>query len=255
MAPYLAFFAAGDFAVAHGRHRGLPWYVAVSRQLRDGQRRTSMRQMRRSPRIVRWLETQLGDYPFSTTGGVVTGLSVGFALENQTRPTYPAVGGRATSLLVHELAHQWFGDSVSVRRWADIWLNEGFATFMELRYRQTHGGQSVRSWLCHEYTRTTPAHPFWNLRIGDPGPRRIFDGAVYERGAMTLAALETRIGSADLWEILRRWVSENADGNASTADFQALAEEVSGADLDGFVDAWLFSDVRPADVEDNGLAC
>ena len=72
---------------------------------------------------------------------------------------------------------------------------------------------------------------------------------------MTLAALQTRVGADDFWEILRTWVADNAGGNGSTADFQALAEQVSGADLDAFVDAWLFSRDKPANTTDNGLGC
>ena len=253
MAPYLAFFAAGDFVVRKGEHEGLPWYVAVSRALPQGARTRSLRLMKRTPGIVDWLETQLGDYPFSSTGGLTTDLDPGFALENQTRPTYPVLGRRSRSVVVHELAHQWFGDSVAVENWRDIWLNEGAATFMEVRYDETHGGESASDWLSTRYDAFGASDDFWNLDIADPGPRRLFDFSVYVRGAMALQALRQRIGEADFWVLLRSWVDENRYGNGSTPAFAALAERVSGEDLDGFFQAWLRERSRPAATPENGL--
>ena len=98
MVPYLAFFAAGRFRVSQGVRDGLPWLVAVSRGLPASQQRTSMRLMEKTPGAVAWLATQLGDYPFSQTGGLTTSLSPGFALENQTRPTYPVLGSSGTGI-------------------------------------------------------------------------------------------------------------------------------------------------------------
>ncbi len=253
MAPYLAFFAAGRFETHQGSYRGRPWYVAVSRQLPAGQRSGLVRLMKKSPGITHWLEQQLGRYPFSTTGGVVTGLPVRFALENQTRPTYPAVSPDSISLVVHELAHQWFGDSVSVQHWSDIWLNEGFATFLEVRYAETHGGSAGAAWLAEAYESRGPTDTFWKVRISDPGADDIFDGAVYDRGAMTLQALRNRVGEADFWKILRTWVSSRRHGNGSDADFRGLAEVVSGENLDSFFAAWLDSPERPAETPANGL--
>ena len=253
MAPYLAFFAAGYFQVARGRLAGRPWYVAVSKKVEPRRRAALMRLMKRSSRITTWLERQLGPYPFSTTGGVVTGLPVGFALENQTRPVYPVVNSRDVGIVVHELAHQWFGDSVSVERWRDIWLNEGFATFLEVRWDETHGGATGADWLRMAYDANGPRDDLWRLKISDPGASRIFDGAIYRRGAMTLQALRNRVGEQDFWRILRTWAAGRRHGNGSGADFRALAESVSGEDLDGFFSAWLDTTQRPADTAANGL--
>ena len=254
MASYNAFFAAGEFDVARGTSQGLPWYAAVSRQLTAGQRQTSMDMLKNSAKIVRWLEGELGvEYPFSITGGVVTSLSPGFALENQTRPTYEALGRGDTWLLVHELAHQWFGDSVSVENWDDVWLNEGPATFIEARHRATHGGASMGVWLDRWYEGYEADSAFWELAVADPGPDHIFAWAVYLRGGMTLQALRQRIGHDAFWEVLRSWVADRREGNGSTEQFIALAEEVSGEDLAGFFQAWVYADTKPADTAENGL--
>jgi aminopeptidase N len=253
MAPYLAFFAAGDFEVRKGSRDGQRYVVAVSERLPVRNRRAAMKVMLQSAPLTAWLETQLGPYPFSSTGGVVTSLNPGFALETQTRPVYPAVGPESRQLLVHELAHQWFGDSVSVDRWRDIWLNEGFATFMEHRWVEATGGHTADQWLSDTYDALADNPLFWQVRIGDPGPARMFDLAVYVRGAMTLQALRNRIGEDAFWTVLRTWVSSRADGNGAVEDFRALASSVSGQDLGGLFDAWLLGTVRPAKTEANGF--
>ncbi len=253
MAPYLAFFAAGSFETRSGSHGGRPYYVAVSNELSEPARREAMSLMLRSGEITAWLESQLGPYPFSTTGGLVTGLPVGFALENQTRPTYPDVGANAVSLVVHELAHQWFGDSVSVANWRDIWLNEGFATFLQPYYAETHGGVPAQVWLNETYNRYLPFEGFWKLRIDDPGPGHLFDTPVYDRGGMAVQALRHRIGETAFWQLLRTWVEQRRHGNGSIADFRALATSVSGQDLTGFFDAWLHARTPPARTAENGL--
>ncbi|AJR18561.1 M1 family peptidase [Pimelobacter simplex] len=252
MATYLAFFAAGDFVVEKGRSAaGIPFYNAVSKQLPAGQRAQSVRMLRRTAGMTDWLQRRLGTYPFASTGGLVTGLDVGFALENQTRPTYGS--WIYPSVMVHELAHQWFGDSVAVRRWRDIWLNEGFASYLEVDYAAAHGGPSVESWLADRWRTTCATDSFWRLDIADPGAARVFDDAVYDRGAMVIAALRNRIGAADLTTLLRTWVRDHRGGNATVEQFVALAESVSGESLDAFFRAWLSSGRAPAGTADNGL--
>ncbi len=253
MVPYLAFFAAGDFTMARGTRGGLPWLVAVSDRLSPAQHRRSMRLMKITPAVVAGLEKDLGDYPFSIVGGLTTSLNPGFALENQTRPTYPAIGFHYTSIVVHELAHQWFGDDIAVQRWRDIWLNEGFASFMEWRWEETHGGSTADEILHRMYDDSAPTSSFWAVTVADPGARRIFDGAIYDRGAMTLQALRNRVGDGVFWSIIRTWIDEQSGGNGSTEEFEETAERVSGQELSGFFTAWLRTPTRPARTADNGL--
>jgi aminopeptidase N len=250
MATYLAFFVAGRFTVRQGTGPGgLPYYLAVSRDLPRGWQKPAMDGLRHTPGIVHWLSGHLGRYPFGRTGGVVTALDPGFSLETQTRPTYPLSVSRL--LMVHELAHQWFGDSVSVHHWADVWLNEGSATFMEQLWNEDHGGQSTSAWLHETYAGESGS--FWQLPVADPGPDHLFDWPVYARGGMALAALRNRVGHADFARLLRAWTSGHRHGHGTTAQFEALANTVSGQDLTSFFDAWLVQPVQPADTAANGL--
>lgn len=255
MATYLAFFAAGRFTVKKGTYQGLPWLDAVSKGLPPKQQEKSMALLATAPKIVKWLQSQLGAYPFESSGGITTSISRGFALENQTRSTYDYWGGpEARSVVVHENAHQWFGDDVALHRWKDIWLNEGFASFMEWLYAEKVGGQGTTGqFLLQSYNGYNAQSSFWKTKPGDPGADRIFSGAVYERGAMTVAALRNRVGDADFAKVLRRYYAAQSDGNATTPDLVAIAEKVSGEDLDGFFDAWLYTAKKPAKTKANGL--
>ena len=200
----------------------------------------------RQPEIIDFLESSFGRYPFSTAGGVVDDVDAGFALENQTRPVYSPVFwlfGGGDDVVVHEIAHQWYGDHVAVRRWRDIWLNEGFATYAEWMWHEHEGLETTQEIFDFLYSDIPEDDPFWDLRIGDPGRDHLFDGAVYTRGAMTLQALRNRIGDQKFFRTLRAWAAR--DGNGSTQGFIALAERISGRELDALFDAWLFTSGRP----------
>jgi aminopeptidase N len=255
MAPYLAFFAAGRFEWEQGVSHGLPYVNAVSKGLTPADRTRAMGLMRRSPAIVRWLEKHLGAYPFDSTGGVTTSLHSGFALENQSRPTYPYLGNGSygRSVVVHELAHQWFGDEVSVHRWRDIWLNEGFASWAEWRYDEAHGGPRAHRTMLEHYAGYPRGDSFWRLSIGDPGPRRLFAYPVYERGAMAVQALRHRIGNADFRELLKTWVQRRADRTGRVGQFRRLAESISDERLGTFFNAWLHTKEKPRRTAANGL--
>jgi hypothetical protein len=203
----------------------------------------------RQPEIIGWQANTFGKYPFSAGGGVVDEAPVFFALENQTRPTYSPFffGGPEGNdfVVVHELAHQWFGDSLAVDAWQHIWLNEGFATYAEWLWSEREGFDTAQQ--IFDFHREIPEDdPFWALPIGDPGPDALFFGPVYSRGALTLHALRVAVGDQAFFRILKAWASSQANGTVTTAEFIATAEQVSGQQLDALFDEWLSAGRPPS---------
>jgi Peptidase family M1 domain/Peptidase M1 N-terminal domain len=204
----------------------------------------------RQPEIINFLADNFGRYPFSAAGGIVDDSgSFGFALENQTRPIYakgffsdPVSGD---DVVVHELAHQWFGDSLALERWQHIWLNEGFATYAEWLWSEREGLGTAQELFDFFYGIFPPDDDFWTLTIGDPGPNDLFDFPVYARGAMTLHQLRLAVGDRDFFRILRRWASSQSGGTVTTDEFIGLAERISGQQLDSLFETWLFTPGRP----------
>ncbi|HVV11067.1 M1 family metallopeptidase [Amycolatopsis sp.] len=202
----------------------------------------------RTPEIDSFLSTQFGPYPFEAQGGVVsTGLN--FALEAQTRPVYSSkffASGSNTSVIAHENAHQWFGDAVSLGRWSDIWLNEGFASYAEYLWSE-HEGEGTPAELAQYVYDSHPADDaLWQVLPGDPGVANQFDDAVYDRGALTLQALRTTVGDDAFFTILKTWVAQHKGGDARIDDFIGLAEQVSGKPLHQLFNTWLFTKGKPA---------
>ena len=193
--------------------------------------------------IVDYYAELFGPYPFDVVGSVVVDEDLGFALETQTLVLF---GGTFIDeqVLAHELAHQWFGNAVSPATWQDIWLNEGFAVYGEWLWTDhADGGSGDLDEVALEYGST--AGSFLDVPPTDPGADDLFNQSVYFRGALTLHALREAVGDDAFFEILTTWVETYSGESATTADFEALAEEVSGDDLDDLFDAWLRSDELP----------
>jgi hypothetical protein len=204
----------------------------------------------RQDEIIAFLSDTFGEYPWRESGGIVDDTDLfGFALETQTRPVYSRVFFSdpisGDSVVVHELAHQWYGDSLAVERWSEIWLNEGFATYAEWLWAEHDNLGTVQETFDSFYNGIPEDDPFWQVIIGDPGPDLLFDIAVYWRGAMTLHQLRLTIGDEDFFTLLREWADRQAGGNVTTDEFIALAEEISGQELDELFDAWLFTAGKP----------
>jgi len=244
MAPYLATATNGDFEFKVSRTpAGLPVYDAVDP-------RTTGDNLAREPEIVAFFSDLYGPYPFAAVGGIVDlNPELGYALETQTKPNYARSRegtGPGLSTVVHELAHQWYGDAVTLTDWVDIWLHEGFATWSEWIWDERHDGPSAQETFDEVYA-AGPEEEIWSFApAAFDDPRLLFGDPVYERGALTLQALRQKVGDEDFFTILRRWYAEHRHGNVTTPQFIALSEAVSGQDLDRFFDVWLFEPGKPA---------
>lgn len=243
MASYLSTVVIGQYRITTSTHDGKPMIIAVP----DAMPATdpAVRSLARTGEITDYLASVFGPYPFDANGGVVvTDDRIGYALETQSRPVYGDTffQGETDNLgvVAHELAHQWFGDSVALTKWQDIWLNEGFATYAEWLWAEHEGGKSAQQQFDRAYADTN-----WTTPPGDPGPARIFGAEVYQRGAMTVHMLRKTIGDEAFFKLLKAWPAEHANGNADTAQFIATAEKVSGKDLNTFFTTWLNGTTRP----------
>ena len=183
-----------------------------------------------------------GPYPFAEYTVVVTADDLEIPLEAQGMSVFGAnhLDGRRghERLVAHELAHQWFGNSVTVGRWQDIWLHEGFACYAEWLWSERTGGPTAAAMA---------RKAWWDLRgqpqdilVGDPGPARMFDDRIYRRGALTLHAFRTVVGDVAFFDTLRSWTRTHAHGTVSTQDFVDCAARFTAEPLHHLFDEWLF---------------
>lgn len=254
-ATYLATLAVGKFDITKDTTAGgLPVINAYSKDLGEnaGAARASVE---RTAEVADWESTVFGPYPFEALGGYVPNVSAGFALETQTRPFYGPkkfAKGSNVSVVVHELAHQWFGDSVSLKDWRDIWINEGFASYAQWLWSEKEGEGTAQELADYTYADYPADDPFWKVEPGDPGAANQFHEAVYDRGALALQALRNRVGDKAFFAILKGWTAEHRYGNASVKDFVAYAEKVSGKPLATLFDTWLFTPSKPGAAQAKG---
>ncbi|MEV7602397.1 M1 family metallopeptidase [Kitasatospora sp. NPDC089797] len=248
-ATYLTTLAVGKFDITTDTTAsGLPVYNAYSKDLGDNAD-AARASVERTGELVDWLSGYFGDYPFSSVGGYVPNVPTGYALETQTRVFYSPkqfAKGTNTSVVVHELAHQWYGDSVSLSRWSDIWLNEGFARYAQLLWSEHENEGTAQEVADYIYASHPADDAFWTVKPGDPGPANQFSSAVYDRGAVAIQALRNTIGDEKFFRILKGWPTERKYGNATIAEFQAYAEKVSGQKLGDLFKTWLFTPAKPA---------
>ncbi|WP_030734848.1 M1 family metallopeptidase [Streptomyces sp. NRRL S-31] len=242
MASYLATVAIGHFDITRttGPH-GLPVVTAVD----PAEAAASAGVLAKIPGIIGWEEDAFGPYPFSSTGAIVDRRDdAGYALETQNRPVFP--GAPDTSTLVHELAHQWYGDSVTPGSWRDMWLNEGFATYAQWLYDEDHGGPTAQQTFTRLYEGDHPE--IWAFPPAEPPSAAHISGSpVYQRGAMVLQKIRQRTGDDTFRALLRGWATAHRHATATTADFTAYVRRTApDEDFTEIWKDWLYGDGRPA---------
>jgi aminopeptidase N len=241
MSPYLAVLDIGRGRIAKSQVGTRPAWTLVDPRLG----RRSRPVLAELPAIVRFESGLYGPYPFSSAGSIVDfAPKLGYALETQGRPIYPYVPDLTT--VVHETAHQWFGDSVGLERWPEIWLNEGFATWTEWYYAERHGRRSAHAIFDRLDRVPASNEAFWNPPSAHPGSaRNLFGPSTYIRGAMALEALRLKIGTKPMLHLLHDWATAHRYGSGTIKEFTALAENISGRNLDPFFQRWLYRRGKP----------
>ena len=201
----------------------------------------------RQPEMMTTFIELFGPYPFSSYTVVVTADDLEIPLESQTLSTfgrnYLTDDWEHVRLVAHELAHQWFGNAVTLGAWRDIWLHEGFACYSEWLWSEASGADTADTWARRHHQRLSDLDQ--DLVLSDPGPELMFDDRVYKRGALTLHALRLTVGDDAFFSLLRAWVAEHRGGTVSTPVLIAFAAQHTGADLGALFDSWLNQTALP----------
>jgi aminopeptidase N len=258
MASYLATVDIARYTVQTGKS---PGGVAIRNYFPEDMTPEETQMYSRTGEMIDFFSSIYGPYPFDVYGVVIADTELGFALETQTlslfgrtRSSNRRVGQIAPQEVVaHELSHQWFGDSVSLKSWEDIWLNEGFATYSQFLWLEHVSGKDALGSRMRGIYRLLDTQRGTG-ETGKPDVQTLFDtNLIYLRGSLVLHALRVHVGDETFFNIMRTYADRFRYGNANTADFIKVANEVSKQDLTSFFQWWLFDSKLPA-IPEMGLS-
>ncbi|MBJ8346010.1 M1 family metallopeptidase [Antrihabitans sp. YC2-6] len=237
MASYLATVQIGQYEKRRVGQKPVVMNAIIPPRLRD----RFDHDFGRQPQIMSAFVELFGPYPFTDYTVVVTDDELEIPVEAQGISIFGAnhCDGRrgAERLVAHELAHQWFGNSLTIKAWKDIWLHEGFATYAEWVWSEESGGPTAEQ-LAKAARHNLSRMP-QDIVIGDPGPELMFDDRVYKRGALTLHALRAVLGREQFFELLRTWTARHAHSSVTTDEFTDLASHFTHIPLHPLWNAWL----------------
>ncbi|HWC99044.1 MAG TPA: M1 family aminopeptidase [Candidatus Sulfopaludibacter sp.] len=250
IASWLNNIGVAQFAALHfGKAAGVPLQTWVFPKDRDAGILTFNGPMRQA---IEFFSDHIGPYPYEKLASVQNGAANGGGMEHASEIFYGqnAANGRPNLPLVsHETAHQWFGDSVTEKDWDDVWLSEGFATYFAALTTEHYEGRDA---FVNQMKRSRSGIFTTEKRLQGVAVvqtkewKGIPNGIVYQKGAWSLHMLRGQIGADKFWAGIREYYRRYRDSNASTADFKAVMEEVSGADLDWFFQQWIYRPGSPA---------
>jgi aminopeptidase N len=262
MASELVQLAEGtDLSIVHrGGASGVTYRDVISNDRRD----LIEPAFARGPALLDWTVGKVGAFPAGLYGNLGVNQLFGYSLETQSLalhsyglfdPTF--VPGRTgepwfySPVMVHEIAHEWYGDSVSPKRWSDVWLNEGWATWlMEVYEAETGtiddwGFPSFEAYMQDQYAQGDAMRAQFGPIARPSSAANLFSPQVYDGAALALYALQQEIGEAKFRQIQREWPRQFADKAVSTNDFIAFASRVAGRNLTGFLGDWLYGEHTP----------
>ncbi|WP_432973012.1 M1 family metallopeptidase [Dactylosporangium sp. CA-233914] len=244
VASYLTTLAVGRYTKTEltGPH-GLP----ITLWTRTASDAATLDSLGRLPEYVQWLEDRFGPYPFPSTGAVL--VPSASAMETQQMMTIGAPvlkdSATASDVLLHELAHQWFGDAVGPSTWQDVWLNEGWATYLEQLHRAGSDPAAMDRW--ERAARSADAD--LRHRLGPPGHPKadsFAENNVYLCPALMLHQLRKALGDREFFALGRAWSAAHTGTAQDRAAFVTFVNHRTGRDFTSLIDAWLDSPTTPS---------
>ena len=250
MVSYLISFVVGNYVKVEDRYKGLPVNYWVYENNKD----EAIRSFGRTPDMLEFFNKKIGvQYPYEKYDQVITEDFMFLGMENITLSHYsditmhdkysiPDVSSH--ELVAHELAHQWYGNMVTTRNWANIWLNEGFASYFARKYLEHAFGYDESEYLRQEeidkYLKQDSLARYPSVYDRFYDPMDLFNAHVYEKGSLILNMINDQVGDEGFWRSINHYTISNKGKNVETSDFKKSIELITGQNLEWFFKQWLY---------------